>query len=151
MAPRGKSSTGGAMSRRVQLRAIVLLGVVLAGSLLSPDVRWWVCGRLRGEAFYRGKPTSYWRGRVLAWNDLGFYPPANDLIVRRPPWWADCLPWRSGRAASLAEEEPFPENDPAAVPVLVELLRDRDADVRADAAEALKRINPLAAAEAGVP
>src|SRR5262245_38178810 len=49
------------MSRRVLLRAGLLLGVVLVGSLLSPDARWWLYGHLRGEAFYRGRPTSYWR------------------------------------------------------------------------------------------
>jgi hypothetical protein len=37
----------------------VLLGVVvLAAALLSPEVRWWLWGHLRGEAFYQGKPTS---------------------------------------------------------------------------------------------
>jgi hypothetical protein len=129
----------------------VLVGVVLAGSLLSPDVRWWLYGHLRGEAFYKGRPTSYWRGRVTAWNDLGFYPPAVSLVVRRPRWWADWPPWCSGRAAPLLEAEPFPGDDPASIPVLVELLRDGDAQVRADAAEALKRIDPQVAAEVGVP
>jgi hypothetical protein len=138
------------MSRRVLLWAGLLLVVVLAGALALPDVRWWLWGHLRGESFYRSRPTSYWRGQVLAWNDLGFYPPAVSLVVRRPRWWADCLPWRSGRPAPLVEGEPFPGNDPAAIPVLMELLRDEDPEVRVDAAEALKQIDPQAAAGAGV-
>ena len=130
------------MSRRLLLRAVLLLVAVLAGALagalLSPDLGWRAWGRLRGEAFYKGRPTSYWRGRVSAWNDLGFYPPANDLVVRRPRWWADCPPWRSGQlvAPDPWAGESFPDDDPAAIPVLVELLRDGDAQVRADAAEA---------------
>jgi hypothetical protein len=139
------------MSRPWLLRAFLLLVVLLAGSLLSPDARWVVWGRLRGEAFYRGRPTSYWRGHVLAWNDLGFYPPAVSLVVRRPRWWADYLPWRSGRPAPLVEAEPFPGDDPAAIPVLMELLRDEDPEVRVGAAEALRQIDSQAAAETGAP
>jgi HEAT repeat protein len=50
----------------------------------------------------------------------------------------------------LADVESFSGNDPAAIPVLMELLRDGDAEVRAGAAEALRRIDSQAAAEAGV-
>jgi hypothetical protein len=38
------------MARRHLLCAALLLGVVLAGSLLSPDVRWQAWGRLRGRS-----------------------------------------------------------------------------------------------------
>src|SRR5690348_16162331 len=54
------------MSRRVLLRAVLLLVVVLAGALVLPDVRWWLYGHLRGEAMYRGKPTTYSAGRLKA-------------------------------------------------------------------------------------
>jgi hypothetical protein len=64
----------------------MLTGAVLLLALLSPRGRWAVWGWLRGEAFYHGRPTSYWRSRLADWNDLVFYPPASPLIVRcRPP------------------------------------------------------------------
>src|SRR4051812_35296657 len=55
------------MRRRVLLAAVALLVVFLGGALLAPDVRWAVWGRLRGEAFYRGRPTSYWEASLRRW------------------------------------------------------------------------------------
>jgi hypothetical protein len=114
------------MSRRVLLRAGLLLGVVLAGALLVPDVRWWLWGHLRGEAFYRGRPTSYWRAEIQA---LGTGRTKPWL----PPAWSGWLRryYRAGKG------RPASPPDPALVPMLLELLRDQDAWVRRCAASML--------------
>ena len=50
------------MIRRRWRLLLALTLLLLAGGLaLVPGVRWPVYGWLRGEAFYQGRPTSYWR------------------------------------------------------------------------------------------
>ena len=140
------------MSRRRLLRAVLLLGVVLAGALLAlPGVRWPLWGRLRGESFYRGRPTSYWRRLILD------YPGQATLDHRQIPedmqlgW--DCAPATPvdslrrvcGLPYQLARlPYPFEENVPEAIPVLTELLRDGNPGVRLYAAGCLGDIGPAA-------
>jgi HEAT repeats len=131
------------MARRWLLRAGLLLGAVLAGALLSPEVRWQAWGRLRGEALYRWRPTSYWSALLRQayqdpWDGNWYMPPPTR------PWWVD-------RAEDLLHVRlrggPDPEalaEGPAAVPVLVELLADEDAQVRRAAASYLGRLAPRA-------
>ena len=131
------------MSRRVLLRAGLLLVIVLAGGLLLPDVRWVAWGRLRGEALYRWRPTSYWSALLRQayqdpWDGNWYVPP------RPRPRWVD-------RAEDLLHVRlrggPEPEalaEGPAAVPVLGELLADEDAEVRRAAASYLGRLAPRA-------
>ena len=131
------------MSRRVLFRAVVLLVVLLTGLLLFPDLRWAMWGRLRGEALYRWRPTSYWSALLRQayqdpWDGNWYVPP------RPRPWWVD-------RVEDLLHVRlrggPEPEalaGGPAAVPVLVELLADEDAEVRRAAASYLRRLGPRA-------
>jgi hypothetical protein len=53
------------MSRRRWL----LFGVVILffATLCALETQRIVTGWLRGEAFYRGRPTTYWRGQLTAW------------------------------------------------------------------------------------
>ena len=50
------------MPKHRLLLALVLL--LLTGLLLIPSVRWPAYGRLRGEAFYQGMPTSWWAKEI---------------------------------------------------------------------------------------
>jgi len=118
------------MSRRVLLRAVLLLVVVLAGALALPDLRWWVYGRLRGEAMYRGKPTSYWREVIHAWPGPQCGPVTLPDRVKK----AVGLPYQLGPLP-----EPLEGSSLAAVPVLVELLNDGDDHDRYYAAYLLGR------------
>jgi hypothetical protein len=60
-----------AMKRRWKLWLALVLAI---GGLFSlPAVYWRVIGRVKGEAFYKGRPTSYWRDAILAPN--GFFGP----------------------------------------------------------------------------
>jgi HEAT repeats len=137
------------MSRRVLLRAGLLLGAVLAGSLLSPDVRWAVWGWLRGEAFYRGRPASYWREEARGWDRwvvaAGYEgAPDGGCFWCSTSWSRPPSPWQEWLGIDVARlvpsrpaNPPLLAGSPAAVPVLTELLRDRDPKVRHMAAQGL--------------
>jgi HEAT repeat protein len=138
------------MSRRLLLRAVLLVGVVLAGALAEPDVRWPLWGWLRGEAMYRGKPTSYWRGPVKEFQrltkSLTDGPGGVGLSIKPPPPSAVEVvrAWVSRFFAGSSVLPP--DHDPAAVPVLVQLLSDDDPEVRDYAALALGDCGPAATA-----
>jgi HEAT repeat protein len=140
------------VSRCVLLRAGLLLGVVLAGALLAlPNVRWPLWGWLRGESFYRGWPTSYYRdlvkrGVTLEPSDTG------ELVATAP---APSLPLEGRpevtpvyRGLGLAPRRSRVLFDPAdadrAAPVLAELLRDGDPDVVANTSVVIAYLGPPA-------
>jgi hypothetical protein len=145
------------MSRRrkfLLLAATAALGaVVVLVVLLVPDLRWGVLGLVRGESYYKGYPTSYWRARILD--------------EREKEAWAACSPSRFAQLLNeaglgrhflpvpgIALENPGTllfDGSAAAVPVLLELVEDPDEGVRTEAAAALKEIDPAAAKAAGVP
>src|SRR5437763_1735685 len=59
---RTRESAGGIMKKRVVL---AILAVLL---LLIPGGYYVYFGLVRKEHFYHGLPTSYWSGRIAAWN-----------------------------------------------------------------------------------
>ncbi len=141
------------MTRR---RLFVVGGVVLLGALAVgwalPDLRWAAWGHLRGEAFYRGRPTSYWRGQLADWlsvNDMTCLPPLPphtlpDLLGYDR---TDQLERRLGISPRVGDEANYLWNgDPAAVPVLIELLQDPAPGMAPQAAHGLERIGPDARA-----
>jgi hypothetical protein len=141
------------MSRRRLLRAVVLLAVVLVGALLSPGVRWRLWGWLHGEAFHRGRPTSYWAGRMrgkqraLVSEDMDPAGPTVRvfLAVSASPWapWENALRLRLGLGEVPPGEVFLDEHDWAsAVPVLTALLKDDDPQVRAMAGSFLQLMGP---------
>jgi hypothetical protein len=134
---------------------ILLLAVVVAFFL--PPVHWRVVGWLKGEAFYQSRPTSYWRREVQSYQRyselLGWHIAALKSAQQEPAWtgpsWSYEL--RSWLGIELPMRSSLPEvldEDPAAVPVLLELLDDES--VGWNAAEALKRNYPETAAKAGI-
>lgn len=72
------------MKKFLALLLVILLAVVLG----TPFCRYGMVGLIRGESFYQGRPTSYWRGAVkdravlinslsVTWGD--FTPPPTVL------------------------------------------------------------------------
>jgi len=107
-------------SRKRRLALLALGGVlVLAGAAVWLDPTRVVIGALRGDRFYRSRPTRYWRDRL-----------------------SDPEPGaRSGAVKDLAD------GGASAVPVLVELLQGAGpAEVRWTAASVLGKIGPDAGA-----
>src|SRR5271154_6264238 len=70
------------IKHRLRLCLVLLLLLLVSGLLLAPSVRWPIYGWLRGEAFYQGMPTSYWRSEITRLN--------------REPTWAERLLERIG-------------------------------------------------------
>jgi hypothetical protein len=142
------------MSRRRLLGAGVLLGVLL-GALALPAVRWQLWGRLRGEAFYRGRPTSYWTGRLRTEScEVRQYadPRARGgmavRVVTRPGPYRPPVIGRLCRLLGVgppAEEVLFDGGEAGRlVPVLIELLKDPDPSVVRVAALSLGALGPAA-------
>jgi HEAT repeats len=145
------------MSRRVLLRAgLLLLGVVLACGLLAlPNVRWPLWAWLRGERFYRGWPTSYYRETLKRPFDSrnGWYFAAPDGYwgVMLPP---SPLPLESRPQVAAVYRRlgltPRPKvvfylsEVEQVLPMLTELLRDDDARVAANAARILGQMGSRA-------
>jgi len=119
------------MKKRWPIAVVLILLLAALVVWLEPTRVVW--GTLRGEAFYQGRPTSYWARAVERWHDA-------------------CERCLFGSAyTSLADQaltlvgldDPMPprpavlEHDPACVPVLVELLDSERPAVRYFAVEHL--------------
>jgi HEAT repeat protein len=105
------------------------VAVLLA--VLAVPAAYILVGLYRGQAFYRGMPSCYWRLQLRKWAEENF----PGLTEPRP---------LLERACDFCFPAGGFEDDPAAVPVLAELLRDYDWRVRYAAANALNRIGPRA-------
>jgi hypothetical protein len=97
------------VKKRITLWAVLALAGLTLAIFVEPTgvVRGW----LRGEHFYRGRPTSYWRKKVVK----HVYPaPQTEVDPQDDP-----------------SAPPFPRPyEAAAVPVLIDLLGDEDDEVR---------------------
>jgi HEAT repeat protein len=114
--------TGGSM-KKIGLAGIVV--VLAAGLAVFLDPTQVGLGYLKGEKFYRNRPTSYWSKALQ-----------------------DPAP-----GASTNTRKELVDGGAAAVPVLIELLQQKDgkaAEVRRSAADALNEIGPEARAAAPV-
>src|SRR5207249_3955908 len=95
---------------------------------LVPGVRTGLVGWWRGEATYRGRYSGAWAEELRGWLALGEPGSPGAVLYARPvPAWRQ---WLGSPARWAVDEPPLHEGDPAAVPVLVELLRDPDPVVR---------------------
>jgi hypothetical protein len=136
------------MSRRVLLRVGVAVGLLLVVALALPGVRWWVYGHLRGEAMYRGRPTSYWSHEVARSVMTPFYRRslAGLDAPTVPASHLDALKAALGLQYTVTWPTfPLRDDDPAAVPVLMELLKDPESEVRMYAAQSLGGLGTSAA------
>ena len=120
---------------RRKLRWLLILVVLAAFAVwLEPTRVVW--GWLRGEAFYDGRPTSFWRHRFLQWERVevpimqGIVSPPRPTHWRwNPTWVGEQL--ANERAFTIDFPRPFGnEVDLTVVPLLQELLDDPSPVVR---------------------
>ena len=128
-----------AMTKRRLLRWSLLL--VLLGAFavwLEPTRVVW--GWLHGEAFYQGRPTSFWRSRFSHWEKvyfmgwpMGSHPnkePPRQLTdwVYKPTWFDQTFrrdkEYRSGVPRPLGDDV-----NESAIPMLQELVSDNSTTV----------------------
>ena len=134
--------------RRLLLLALALL---LVATFFLPPVYWRVAGCVKGEAFYQGRPTSWWAQEIRAayipaWGKSyrcvhpgegdGPNPPSGWEAyqtgwVRKAcsAWYQVFLPERFGTIVMEAKPH-LTDGDEKALAVLLELLRSDDAKVR---------------------
>src|SRR3954469_2655532 len=135
--------------RRWPRRLALGLGLALLLAFLAPPSRECLIGLLRNEAFFDGKPTSYWSkclGEALGKefvryldhpSGLPVFPPAapsrtQSFLERIFPFLQD----RPRKPKSILE------GDERSIPVLVQLLRDPEPRVRTVAAVRLAALAP---------
>jgi HEAT repeat protein len=121
------------MTRRWRLWLVLALLLLVGAAALWPPVRWRVIGWVRGEAFYDGKPTSFWRSEIQGYAALLEGEPA--------PVFYQLKEWAGWQAADGTDIVPalLIVDDPATIPVLMELMQDPDPQVRYWAMEGLPR------------
>jgi hypothetical protein len=131
------------MTRRRLL--YLCLTLLLVALLVLPAVHWRVIGWVNGEAFYQGRPTSWWARELQRIDWLSLLSsqappdpkPAWVPEVARPLWDDPML--------GVGLLDPHPPHE--AVPVLLGLLQHDDDKVRRVAAEVLRQIDPEEAAQ----
>jgi HEAT repeats len=143
---------------------VIATGVLVVGILvgLTPTSRCIVLGLWRGERFYSWRPTSYWSRYLQDSRNISAWTARGSGFGAPLPWWSELVRkaeawWRDVRSGSIEEKEndfsgqlytDSPTwirafgNDPAAIPVLLELLETGPPSVRTDAVWALVEIRP---------
>lgn len=100
-----------------------------------PPSRIILLGWMRGEACYRGLPTSWWRAEITAWDATASNKREHTFLEK----------WRYGdRIELVLEDYPFHQVDASAIQVLLELLKHKDTRIREAAASGLGWIGPEA-------
>jgi hypothetical protein len=152
------------MKRRWRLRLTLLLILLGGVSLLHPAVHWRLLGWARGEAFYDGRPTSWWVEDIekhfsaVTWTQLGLLGSGQEIPPELwqitdwtrsmpPPWWEWRPSWWGGdNANQLVQwlvamgQAPLVNGDPTALPVLLELLRRPELKARQVAVTGLEKL-----------
>jgi hypothetical protein len=146
------------MKRRRLVRLLALLAVLAALTVwLEPTRVVW--GWLRGEAFYQGRPTSYWAERIRPWqlpddfrtninmalSEWRHIPATREevaLYVSLAPRESDLRkslkPWL--RLPDIAWPAVL-DGDAEAAPVLTELLHHNEPGIRDWARRGLERVD----------
>ncbi len=139
------------MNKRVLVGVGLVVLVVLAAGAVWFDPTRVLLGHLRGESFFRDRPTSYWRGALRASNPVtqsetyqalkdgreAAVPVLVELLQDKghSDWMALEVRWRS--AELLGQIGPPAKT---AVPALAAALKDPDPHVRSVAATALGQV-----------
>jgi hypothetical protein len=137
------------MKRRWRLGLGLALLLTAGISLILPAVRWPLIGWVRGEAFYQGRPTSYWEKEIQHYEMHDCYISGDLYFFPREPTAAEqWLKKNLGIYFGSDQDGPRPVIvfDSAAIPMLVELLDREDLKVRLFAIQSLGLIGPQASA-----
>ena len=120
-----------------------LIVVILAAFAVWLEPTRVVWGWLRGEAFYQGRPTSWWRSEIVQWkriNHFGSGPHTADWRYERNSTLFESF---VSRFAKLPERTwpPLLDGDESGQEVLQALVTDSDTHVSFLADEGLKRLD----------
>ncbi|OAI51207.1 hypothetical protein AYO44_17190 [Planctomycetaceae bacterium SCGC AG-212-F19] len=132
------------MKRHWRLWFVLALLLFSGAALFVPAVHWRLIGLAKGEAFYQGRPTSWWvrdiedyyipvvegESRVRGEPEDKWIDPSPVPVSWSrqppPPWWAWRPAWwpSSGAVQFLTiEDAPLMRGDPTDLPLFLELVR----------------------------
>ncbi|OAI48645.1 hypothetical protein AYO44_06695 [Planctomycetaceae bacterium SCGC AG-212-F19] len=124
-------------------RLLVVLAVLLVtANVLHPAVHWRLIGWARGEAFYQGRPTSYWADKIEAtyqpvWGTGSVIGNGGTIwyvetqLSRLDQFLQQWLPGTTPVSVPPAlTNGPLLDGDFDALPVLLALLRNESAKLR---------------------
>jgi hypothetical protein len=116
--------------------------VMLAAFIVWLEPTRVVWGRLRGEAFYEGRPTSYWRAEIARWREGKINASGLSMHIRysREEHWLKAK-WHSFTQRPEPSWPRILDGDAAAEAVLHALANDPADNVRELVAEGLQRID----------
>jgi len=130
--------TGKPVSVNRRLAALALIMMVLAAMFL-PHVRYGIPALVRGEHFFRGLPSSYWAARISHW--LAQFDGGCDMPTPAPGWYITVAQYVPLPTWGWWDREDYPPlyqvYSRSAIPVLMELARNPDREVRSMALEKL--------------
>jgi hypothetical protein len=127
-------------------RRILWFGIfpclAIALALATPLCRWSLIGFFNGESFYAGFPTGYWRQSIQEWR---ISRPSSDRFSYLPAKVRTLLKLHDSQPlaplyAREGNSDRSAKADPAALPVLIELLKDPDGNVRCYALDTLREL-----------
>ncbi|OAI48661.1 hypothetical protein AYO44_06775 [Planctomycetaceae bacterium SCGC AG-212-F19] len=139
------------MKRRWRLWTGLALLLLVGALLLHPAVHWRLIGWYRGEAFYHGRPTSWWAFEIeknyyCVLGESGNHLPSYmHFVYRSPPsFWeqlSSIVPGTSLQAKELWADPPI-KGGGDALPLYLELLHRPEPKVRLAAVISLGAIYP---------
>ena len=129
------------MKRRWRLLVCLALLLLVGASLLHPAVHWRLIGWARGEAFYRNRPTSWWAGHIrhtyvvvpsvsTGLEDLEQRTPTDWLAMKSQSTLALVGEWLGRPPPAFDIHPPLVGGDAACLPILLDLVKHRDPEVR---------------------
>jgi hypothetical protein len=122
---------------------LVALLIVVVG-LVHPGIYWRAIGWIRGEAFYNGRPTSYWHAQLDQYEEVWAHC-WGQIHVLRPKNTKFEILVQSIFGIKLDDRGyALWDGDPQAIPVLLELLKYPDCKSRRVAATGLSNVGPPA-------
>ncbi len=129
------------MTKRRLIRSSLILAILAASAVwLEPTRVVW--GWLRGEAFYQGRPSSYWADELVRWKPCLLQVDAFTVnwVYKRPPTRTEAL---LSRVISTSERtwSELLDRDAAGKKVLEELTSHSSSQVQSMAKEGLRRAN----------
>ncbi len=125
------------MKRRWTVWLGLSFPVIVGIAFIHPGVRWPAIGWVRGEAFYKSRPTSYWHAELSHYEETCLFGWGQVYVLRREPTKFETWVQRIIRIKGDQNGYLLLERDPQAVPVLLELLKYPDFKSRRAAATSL--------------
>jgi hypothetical protein len=118
--------------------------VILGAAFVHPGVYWPVVGWVRGEAFYKGRPTSYWHGQLNHYEELFALISSDWYLIECQP--IASAQWLRSFFGVKADHQGYAllDGDPQALRVLLEMVQYSDFKARRVAVTGLGYVGPQA-------